>query len=49
MAAVRTPRTRRGLPIARWIVQGHGGEVRLESTLGEGTLITNVDLPIDNA
>jgi signal transduction histidine kinase/DNA-binding response OmpR family regulator len=27
-----------GLPIAKWIVAQHGGEIRLESTVGVGTL-----------
>lgn len=34
-----------GLPIARWIVQQHGGELRLESVQGEGTTAT-IRLPL---
>ncbi|GGJ47514.1 PAS domain-containing sensor histidine kinase [Deinococcus roseus] len=33
-----------GLPIARWIVQEHGGEIHLESDLGKGTTVV-VKLP----
>lgn len=34
-----------GLPIAQWIVAQHGGEIKLDSTLGVGTTAT-VRLPI---
>ncbi|GGJ42480.1 PAS domain-containing sensor histidine kinase [Deinococcus roseus] len=34
-----------GLPIARWIVDGHGGEIHLQSELGQGTTV-EVRLPI---
>ncbi len=34
-----------GLAIARWIAQAHGGDVRVESTLGEGTTF-EVRLPL---
>jgi signal transduction histidine kinase/CheY-like chemotaxis protein len=34
-----------GLPIAQWIVAQHGGEIKLESTVGVGTTAT-VKLPI---
>jgi len=34
-----------GLPIARWIVDRHGGEIRLERRLPRGTLVT-VRLPL---
>ncbi|WP_034335805.1 PAS domain-containing sensor histidine kinase [Deinococcus misasensis] len=34
-----------GLPIARWIVEGHGGHIWLESELGKGTTAV-VQLPI---
>ena len=33
-----------GLPIARWIVEGHGGTIQLESSVGAGTVAT-VRLP----
>jgi two-component system sensor histidine kinase CiaH len=34
-----------GLPIAKWIVEAHGGALRLESVLGKGTIAT-ITLPI---
>jgi two-component system, OmpR family, sensor kinase len=34
-----------GLPIARWIVEQHDGEIKLESQLGQGTTAT-VHLPL---
>ena len=34
-----------GLPIARWIVERHGGEIRIESRPSHGTLVT-VRLPL---
>jgi two-component system sensor histidine kinase CiaH len=34
-----------GLAIARWIVEGHGGSIRLDSSPGRGTNVT-VELPI---
>ena len=34
-----------GLPIARWIAEGHGGRVWLESELGVGTVAV-VELPV---
>ena len=34
-----------GLPIAKWIVQQHGGEIALASELGGGTTVT-VRLPV---
>lgn len=34
-----------GLPIARWIVEQHGGQIRLDSELGKGTTVS-VLLPI---
>ncbi|GEM46762.1 hypothetical protein DC3_23970 [Deinococcus cellulosilyticus NBRC 106333 = KACC 11606] len=34
-----------GLPIAKWIVEGHGGEIHLESEMGVGTTAV-VRLPI---
>ncbi|MHC4064905.1 MAG: ATP-binding protein [Planctomycetota bacterium] len=33
-----------GLPICRWIVESHGGRIRLESERGEGTTVT-IELP----
>jgi signal transduction histidine kinase len=35
-----------GLPIARWIVDQHGGEISLESQPGTGATVT-VRLPLD--
>lgn len=35
-----------GLPIARWIVEGHKGKIWLESELGKGTTAV-VQLPVD--
>ena len=37
-----------GLPIARWIVEQHGGQIRLESELGAGTDVI-VQLPVQGA
>jgi signal transduction histidine kinase len=37
-----------GLVIAREIVEGHGGEIRLNSVLGEGTTVT-LDIPLKRA
>jgi signal transduction histidine kinase len=37
-----------GLPIARWIVEQHGGEIRLESEHGRGTEVI-VRLPVRGA
>jgi signal transduction histidine kinase len=37
-----------GLPIARWIVEQHGGEIRLESEPGRGTEVI-VRLPVRGA
>ena len=37
-----------GLAIARWIAEEHGGSIRLESTVGEGTTVT-VELPAAKA
>jgi signal transduction histidine kinase len=34
-----------GLPIARWIVERHGGQIRIESRPSHGTLVT-VRLPL---
>jgi signal transduction histidine kinase len=34
-----------GLAIARWIVESHGGKIRAESSLGQGTKIY-VSLPV---
>lgn len=34
-----------GLPIARWIVERHGGEIRIESRPSHGTLVT-VRMPL---
>ena len=34
-----------GLPIARWIVRQHGGDVRLDSAPGQGTTAT-VQIPL---
>ena len=34
-----------GLPLAKSIVDAHGGEIGLDSKLGEGTMVT-VTLPI---
>ncbi|MHC4091151.1 MAG: ATP-binding protein [Planctomycetota bacterium] len=33
-----------GLPICRWIVESHGGRIRLESERGQGTTVT-IELP----
>nr|WP_157442505.1 hypothetical protein [Deinococcus misasensis] len=32
-----------GLPIAKWIVEGHGGEIRLQSELGVETEVVDGD------
>jgi len=37
-----------GLSIVRWIIQVHGGEIRVESTIGAGTLFV-VRLPLLNS
>jgi signal transduction histidine kinase len=37
-----------GLPIARWVVQQHGGSITLDSTLGKGTTVS-VALPVTMA
>ncbi len=37
-----------GLPIARWIVEKHGGDIQLESQAGKGTTVT-VKFPIADA
>jgi signal transduction histidine kinase len=34
-----------GLPIARWIIEQHGGRIELASKLGRGTTVT-VHLPL---
>lgn len=34
-----------GLPIAQWIVEQHGGSLRVESTVGRGTTVS-VRLPL---
>ena len=36
-----------GLSIVQWIVQAHGGEIRVESKIGAGTLF-EVRLPLLN-
>jgi signal transduction histidine kinase len=45
--AAAIPGTGLGLAIVRAIVEGHGGELRLDSVEGEGTVI-RVDLPVGN-
>jgi two-component system cell cycle sensor histidine kinase PleC len=35
-----------GLPIARRIIQGHGGTITIESVPGKGTTVT-FSLPLD--
>ena len=34
-----------GLSMVKWIVQAHGGEIHVESTLGEGSVFT-AELPL---
>ena len=36
-----------GLSIVQWIVQAHGGEIRVESNIGAGSLF-EVHLPLLN-
>jgi signal transduction histidine kinase len=45
--AAAIPGTGLGLAIVRALVEGHGGELRLDSVEGEGTVI-RVDLPVGN-
>jgi heavy metal sensor kinase len=37
-----------GLSIARWIVEGHGGEIQVKSTLGKGSMFS-ILLPLESA